>query len=233
MCVSAEASFGLTGVLAPVGVYCLGIAYRRDRRALPVAAVPLLFGVQQLLEGLVWVGVERGRPELARGAALGYLFFALQFWLFWIPLGAWFLEPRPRARLVLGVGALLGLTVGAVLFLPVVSRPETLRIAVVRHSLYYDYADPPALVIAPQIVWHLLYVAVIGLPLLVVKEKRLIGYGTALVVSAAVSHFYFWYSFASIWCFFAALVSLYLGYLFHGWPLRTPAEPTPRTPPAA
>jgi hypothetical protein len=208
----------------PVGIYCLKNAGQRDRSSLPIAAVPLLFGVQQLCEGLVWFGIGQGNSNLTRIAATGFLFFALAFWLFWIPFSAMFLEQRKQFKYVLGLGALLGLTGGAVLFLPVVLNPDALRVSEVHHSIFYDYAAPPALFIAPQFMWHLFYVAIIALPLIFLKNKRLIWYSTALVVSAVLSHVYFWYAFASIWCFFAAIISLYLGYLFHNWPARTTVE---------
>lgn len=218
MCVSAEASFGLTGLLVPVGISCMRNANQRDRSSLPIAMIPLVFGIQQFFEGLVWVGIGRGNAELTRLTATGYLFFALTFWLFWIPFSAMFLEERRVIQFVLGLGAVFGLMGGAVLFFPIVSNPESLLITVVHHSLRYDYPEPPALRIAPEI-WHLFYVAVISMPLILLKNKRLIGFSTALVVSAVISHVYFYYSFASIWCFFAAFLSIYLAYLFHNWPL--------------
>jgi hypothetical protein len=224
VCVSAEASFGLTGILVPVGIYCLTIAHQRDRSSLPIAAIPLLFGIQQFSEGLVWVGLSRGNADLTHIAAMIYLFFALVFWLFWIPFSALFLERRKKIKFILGIGTLLGLIGGMILFAPIVFNPSTLQVSRIRHSIYYDYADPPALIIAPQTIWHLFYVAVIALPLILLKEKLLIGYCIALVVSAVISHVFYWYAFASIWCFFAAGISLYLCYIFHYWPIRIAAE---------
>lgn len=221
MCVSAEASFGLTGVLVPVGIYCLKTAARRDWLALPIATIPLLFGVQQFCEGLVWVGVGRGDAELTRFAALGYLFFALAFWLFWIPFSAVFFERRPRIKWILGLGAFLGLMGGAIQFVPVVLNPEALRVTVIHHSIRYDYPAPPPQLTAPPLAGNLFYLAVISLPLVFMKYKKLIGYCTALVVSAVISHVFFLYAFASVWCFFAAILSLYLAYLFYKWPLPT------------
>lgn len=221
MCVSAESSFGLTSLLAPVGAYCLQVAYRHDRAALGIAFIPLGFGIQQFCEGLVWVGLRNDELRLTRGAATAYLFFALAFWLFWIPFSALRLESRSRVRLALACGALLGLIGGAVLFLPILCNPEQLQVSVIHHSLTYNYRDPVGLKIAPQIVWHLFYLAIIALPLLLVRNKQLVGYSTALVVSAVISHTVFWYAFASIWCLFAAIIALYLGYLFYCWPRRS------------
>jgi hypothetical protein len=108
---------------------------------------------------------------------------------------------------------------GAMLFLPVVLNLAALQTTVVHHAIRYDYPDPPAQRLAPQLVWHLFYLAVISLPLVLLKNKTLVGYSTALIVSAVMSHVYFWYAFTSVWCFFAALLSFYLAFLFHKWPL--------------
>jgi len=53
MCYSATASFVAGGGLTVVGLMTL----RRttNRAELPLAAIPLLFGVQQLVEGVIWL----------------------------------------------------------------------------------------------------------------------------------------------------------------------------------
>ena len=48
----------------------------------------------------------------------------------------------------------------------------------------------------------------------------------ALVVSAAISHAYYWYSFASVWCHFAAALSLMLAYVFYQLSPEKNAETT-------
>ena len=40
-----------------------------------------------------------------------------------------------------------------------------------------------------------------------------------IVLSAAVSHLFFWYAWVSVWCFFAAMLSVYLCYSFYGMPV--------------
>ncbi|HEX4147797.1 MAG TPA: DUF6629 family protein [Pirellulales bacterium] len=219
MCVSAEASFSLGGTLVPIGLYCLRIARQRDLCGLPIAAVPLFFGVQQICEGLVWVGVNRGDDRLTRPAAIVFLFFALAFWLFWIPFSAVFLEERRKRKIPLGIDALIGVAAGALLFLPIVIDPAALRVTVIHHSLSYNYADSPDMMLLPQPVWQLVYLAIIALPLVLLKSKDAIFYSTALVLTATLSHVVFLYAFASIWCFASAILSLFLGYVFYKWPL--------------
>ncbi len=214
MCVSAEASFALTGVLVPVGAYCMNVARKRDESLLPLAAVPLLFGAQQFCEGLVWIGINQGNGNLTRTASLLYLFFAMCFWLFWMPFSAMFIEDRKAMRPVFAVVAFLGLAGGAMAYVSLLMRPGVLVTTVAHHSIQYNIARSPAFEAIPQSVWHFAYLAVVAFPLLVSSKKQVVGFNVALVLSAVVSHVFFLYSFHSVWCFFAAILSLYLAFLF-------------------
>jgi hypothetical protein len=223
LCVSVETSFGLAGVLVPAGAYCLKTAWQRDRSALPLAAVPLFFGIQQCSEGLVWIAIGRENSEWTKPAALVYLFLALTFWLFWIPFSAAFLESKRKIKLLLGLGAVLGLTGGLAFYLPILLHPEVLVVSVEHHSIRYDFTRSAALKVISELEWHVAYLVVVSLPLLLVARQRrgLIVLGTVLVASAAISHFYFWYAYTSVWCFFSAVLSLVFAYVFHKFPLAT------------
>ena len=73
MCFSAEADL-LVGLVV-VGVGVDAIRHTTRRSELPIAALPLLLGVHQVIESLVWLGLERdvpdveGLPSEAEGAA--------------------------------------------------------------------------------------------------------------------------------------------------------------------
>jgi hypothetical protein len=119
--------------------------------------------------------------------------------------------------MILGGGTLLGLMGGMLLFVPVALNPAALQVTVVHHAIRYAYADSPAGNFAPEVVWHIFYVAIISLPLFLLQDKRLVGFSTALVVSAVFSHIYYLYAFESLWCLLSAILSLYLGNLFRTW----------------
>lgn len=78
MCFSAEASAAV--VLLPVGGYCLATAWRKNRAYLPLAAVPLLFGLQHVYETCVWRALDHGDAAGARVPSAAFLFFALAAW---------------------------------------------------------------------------------------------------------------------------------------------------------
>lgn len=62
VCFSATASFVAGGTLSVVG----GVTLSRvqHRREVPFAHIPLLFGIQQIVEGFVWLGLTHQAPEL-------------------------------------------------------------------------------------------------------------------------------------------------------------------------
>ncbi len=215
MCFSAEASFTAGAVLLSAGAYCLRTAARLGAAYLPLAAVPIAFGVQQLAEGLVWLGLAHDDPALVRPISLVYLFFALAFWPFWVPLCVVCLEQRPRVRRILAVGTLLGVALGAAQFVPLLFLTPWLKVEVVHHSIHYHIRNAFPFNTAPRLVWMALYAALVFCPFLAARDSRFTGFGLSLIASVAVSELLFSHAFVSVWCFFAALLSLQLCHLFH------------------
>lgn len=216
MCVSAEASFTLSSMLGPIGLYCVVNSIRKARTFTALAMIPLIFGIQQFAEGLVWLAIKHGDTPRARSAAVAYLFFALCFWLVWIPFSVWLIESDRRTGRLLMCLLMIGLIGGGGLFLPIALDPTRLEVSATKGVLAYEFPIH-GLIAKAQPMIHLSYLAVITLPLMIASRKRkeLMAFSILLVASAIVSHLYYWYAFASIWCFFAAAISLTLAFLFH------------------
>jgi hypothetical protein len=211
MCFSPEASFGLGAVLLPAGMCCVRFAARWNTPWLPLALTPLLFGVQQMSEGLVWVGLRAQDPVLVRSASLVFLFFGLALWPFWMPVAAGCIEARPAARRVWFAMAVLGLVWFILLYLPILHNPDRyLTTRVEHHSIVYDYREVPVVRAVPPELFRLLYALIGGLPLLACSDGRVRVFGLLLGGSAIVTRLLFVYAFASVWCFFAAVLTLYL-----------------------
>jgi hypothetical protein len=219
MCFSADASAGAAAALLPVGGYCLATAWRKNRAYLPLAAVPLLFGLQQLCEARVWDALDRGDPGMARGPSLMFLFFALALWPVWVPLAVVAIEPPGRTRFALSALAACGFAIGLVYSMPVVAN-DGLSPAVVGHSIRYDFSAVPATRSDWWWVWPALYLAAVCLPPLVSRNRHLRPLGGALILAAAVTYALFAGGFASVWCFFATVLSLYLALILHQLPER-------------
>ncbi|MEB3171285.1 MAG: DUF6629 family protein [Synechococcaceae cyanobacterium] len=224
MCFSSTASFTAAAGLVPLGLAaCHLCRVRRQPQRLPLALTPLLFGVQQGLEGLVWQGLNAegagtgsgagaayGGPALLTAAMLGYLFFALAFWLAWLPwcalrageglLRGW------RRTLVLGCLA-AGLLLGLLLWLPLLWEPARCSPAVVRGSIDYH-----CLLLGAGRIGHglgsVLYGLTVGLPLLLSPLVRLRWFGVLILVAFAITQVFYLYAFSSVWCYFSALLSM-------------------------
>lgn len=191
--------------LAPVAA--LTLARVTERRQLPLAALPAVFSVHQLIEALVWGGHEGHVPNgIAHAAAVVYVFIALPLLPALVPAAVTLVAPPERRRAMLPfVG--LGLMVAAVLLWSVMDG----SIAVIphEHALEYEVGVP-----AGVLMTVLYVVAVIGPPLLH-GSKVLLAFGVANLVGLTVVAIAYVQAFASLWCVYAAVSSvLILGYMF-------------------
>jgi hypothetical protein len=232
ICFSAAASFTAAGLLLPIGVQ----AVRRSRaescaEMRPLAWLPLGFALQQGLEGLIWTVLPSGptSPWLVP-LSVAYLFIAYALWPAWIPWSALVLAQQHvgrgrllALRLLLGLGALLGLT----LWLPVLAHPLRAVPSVLSGSLHYGAMDllhgTPLAGLGPA-----LYLLLITSPLLMVPSRPVRLFALSLGVSALISQIWWQHTFSSVWCFFSALLSWQILLLLEGnTTLRPPAPPLP------
>lgn len=215
MCISAEVSFSLSGALIAGGTYCVHQARRLDHRLLPLAAIPIVFSIQQFCEGWVWTGIVHDEPRLVSVAATAFLFFALLFWPVWIPASMQFVARSRGARWFLRAMTGVGLAIGLALMFPTVLQPTWLVVNVEHHSIHYDISPSPIFHSIPGVFWQVAYMATVAAPLFVSSRKKLIHAGAAVILSAAITRVVFDYAFASMWCLFAAALSLYLCVVFY------------------
>lgn len=197
MCFSPEASFGASAVLAATGVWTLSMTSTPAER--PLAAIPLLFSVQQFAEGLVWVGLLNHEPTLTVIFGYVFSFFALFLWPILVPLATARVEPAPGRRRIQEALLVVGLCVAVVI-----------TGSLARHPLDIGFAQGH---IAYRVRLPLLYESV-GLYFVAVSapcfssHRFLRVFGVLLLISLAVALALNVLEFISVWCFFAALLSL-------------------------
>lgn len=208
MCFSATASFAAGAVLIPMGAVAMARARRSNPAYLSLASFPLLFGLQQMLEGWLWLslGTAGGASRLA---ALGFLVFAYLLWLVLTPLAVWRVEPHPGRRRLFLVLAGIGAAYGLSLFLPLLLAPDWLRVALVRGSILYDTRTIYDGVLSRTFL-RAVYVGVICGPLLACTAPGVRGFGILVTLSVAVAFLFATHAFTSIWCYLAAGVSAWL-----------------------
>lgn len=209
MCFSAPVSFAAAALLIPAGVYTLRIAWQSDRRLLGLAAFPLFFGIQQLIEGLLWLNLAGFYAEYTQASALGFLFFVYLFWPVFVPLAARALDERLLPRRVLLAMALVAGVLGLLLYASLLRGQADLHISIVQHSIFYQHRALFDLHWSDWVV-RTLYALVVTLPLLASNAVALRIFGALIALSLALSAMYFDHAFTSVWCFFAAILSLAL-----------------------
>jgi hypothetical protein len=216
MCFSAEASFAASAVLLPAGIYCTRIALVWRRRALPLAVIPLIFSVQQFAEGFVWLGLRSEDSRLITIASLSFLAVALVVWPVWLPLSVLCLEQEKRRRRCLTALACFALLFGCALYLPLIGDADRwLHVGIKRHSIDYNLKGLPVFAFVSRAWWDACYGVIVFAPVVLASpENRLKGFYLLFATSAVVSFFVFSYAFVSMWCFFAAALSLQLCCIF-------------------
>ncbi|AFY68625.1 hypothetical protein Pse7367_0312 [Thalassoporum mexicanum PCC 7367] len=209
MCFSVEASFAASGVLIPVGIYCIRSAIQSDRAFVTIAGWPLLFGIQQGCEGLLWLGIGNLDANLIQPAALGFLFFSHWLWLFWTPFSALALEPKQKLRSLLLAFTIAGFLYGGLLYLPLLFDQSSLMLEIANGSIHYatEYIFNPYV---PKDFSFWVYGAIILLPLFISSRPNINWLGGLIFVAAIGTYLLYSYAFISVWCFFAAIVSIYL-----------------------
>jgi hypothetical protein len=215
MCFSADSSLVAGVVLLPAGIYCLVAALRKRRDYLLIAATPLLFGIQQLCEAAVWRGIEGHDAVQVKRAATAFLFFAIGLWPGWVPLGTALIERRPGKRRLFFLLAALGAAEGFICYVPAILHyGDWIQVSILGHSVRYDFSGLPV-ADGIQTAWRAFYLVAVCLPLFLSRDLELKLLGLTILISAGVTFLLFWYVFISVWCFFAAVLSLQIGYTIY------------------
>ena len=212
MCFSATASFAASALLIPSGIYCIKTALAKDTDYLPLAFTPLAFGIQQALEGVVWLGINyHNFPDVDVGS-LGFLFFSHWFWLFWMPFLVWACDRHQKIKQICAIFVILGFVYGALLYLPLIANSNWLEIDASSCSIAYRTKlifDFPMY----REVASIIYGLIVGVPLLLASNRNINTFGALILASMLFSQIVFYYAFVSVWCFFAALLSIYIIYI--------------------
>ncbi len=206
MCFSAEASFVAGSVLLGVGVVTAGKAVTTPQFFL--AAIPLLFSLQQFFEGFVWLSLQHGRfAQFGDVSMYSFLFFAQAVWPVLIPLCVWKLEThRSRRRIQV---ALLAAGIAFALYLLYCLITYPVSAVIDHHHIRYDLDFP----FSRKWYYGLIYfLPTVFAPLLSsVGLMRLLG--AVNLISYGIARFFYNGYVVSVWCFLATAISLVAFYI--------------------
>lgn len=199
MCFSATASFTASAVLGVVGVATL--SRTKNRQGWLLSAVPIFFGLQQFIEGLLWVSIKSW-PEYTLSLTHVFLFFALFLWPVYTPLMILLLEPNKIRRIIISLFCLGGAIVGAIFYVNFLNQPASAW--VINKCLYY-----PSEILRPELLKYLYILFTVGSG--AVSSRMIIKIFCLLILIGSIITYYFYsVNFTSVWCFFAAVASVML-----------------------
>jgi len=196
MCFSATASFTVGGGLLVLGV--LTIRQAKERKELAFAAIPLLFGMQQCVEGIVWLALQNDAATLRTISTYGFSIFSHVLWPIYVPLAVALMEPNRWRRKALWIFTFIGLVAG--LHLLDLIATQALTVVTGEHIIY---------VTSRHYEWPMmqLYITATCLAPLFSSFPLVHVFGAAALVLFFISYWFYTAAFFSVWCFFAAILS--------------------------
>jgi hypothetical protein len=208
MCFSANASFAGAAVISVIGVATVREVHKPSQ--LVFASIPLFFGLQQFTEGCLWLTLPN--PHFATIQIFCthlFLIMAEVLWPMMIPLSVLFMEKSKKRKKILWVLLVMGVSVFlyytfCLLFFHVTPH-------IMGYHIQYKTDFPNSWTMLAFITYFIGSVA----PLLVSSIKRTHLLGILMSLSFLVTALFYLQYLASVWCFFAALMS---GVIF--WILR-------------
>lgn len=203
MCFSAQASFTTSAVLLIVGLRT--ISQVQSPKQVMFAATPLLFSVQQLCEGILWLTLSHNTfPSLSVAMTYGFLFFALLIWPVWIPTTLCLIEKNKFSRKILTILAIIGSLVSGYFLYSLVTYGASALISQ-NHIAYNFYVS--FFHIKRGMVALIYCIPVVG-SFFIASMPLLKFFGVALLGSILLTVIFWQFYFISVWCFFSALLSI-------------------------
>lgn len=201
MCFSAGASFSAGVVLTVIGVASIKKAQHPSQ--VLFASIPLIFGIQQFAEGILWITLPNTNYQsIHKLATYTYLLFAQIIWPIWTPIAILLLEKKATRKRIqqffVGTGILVGMYLAyCLLHYHVEAKIEGKHILYIQNyptyfknfgMVFYGLAT-----IAPSFFSHI---------------KRMWMLGTTILISYIITTIFYDHYILSVWCFFSSIISL-------------------------
>ena len=188
----------------------------REPKQILLASLPLLFGLHQIDEAFVWWGLQgRISESVGRVGTWVYVVFALAALPVLVPLAVWAVERSPVRRRLIAVFSVLGIAVG--ISLGVSLFRGSVNAAIDGRHIAYDVS---ALHQGRELT--ALYVVAACGALLVCSYRDIAALGLLNLVAVPVLMWLTVSGFISLWCFWAAIVSVLIDFHLRRTTRRSP-----------
>jgi len=198
-------NFALAGVIGIVGILTL------KKVSLPnevvFASLPLLFGLHQLTEGFVWLGVEGEIAHRAlQMAETAFIYYAQGVLPFLVPLAIWLIEKNGFKRQLLAILTLLGFGLMLYTLYGLATLPSNVK--VIHNTLYYSNPWTANFYDAA------IYVLTTCGALMLSSSISIQLFGFLNLIGLSLIALLLPYGFTSVWCLYAAAISGLLYFYF-------------------
>jgi hypothetical protein len=203
MCFSAEASFSASVVLGVVGVVTVKKITQPNQLAF--ACIPFLFAFQQFIEGILWLSLSHKELDFLQPICT-YLFLIIAqiVWPTWVPLSIMFLEKDVKRKKTLDVILAIGITLSLYLTYCYIFYDVSAEIDCnhIKYNLDFPHSK--------DLIWltGLFYFIPTVVSTFVSSVKRMQILGMTILISCILTRLVTLEYFISIWCFFAAIISI-------------------------
>ncbi|MBK7353763.1 MAG: hypothetical protein IPJ05_09610 [Nitrosomonas sp.] len=200
MCFSAEASFIVSGALSIIGISA--IRQVKTRKDIFVASIPLIFALQQFTEGLLWITLQN--PDITHIQTSDWLaglygVFIGVIWPVYAPFAIFREETDSQTKRVVASMLLAGVGLAAYTIIGMIHEP--IVASIINHSIHYAHK-----VEGQEIVLGM-YLFATCAPFILSSKKLLNLTGMIITLGFFAAFFFYQQTFASVWCFFAAMAS--------------------------
>lgn len=206
MCFSANASFGVSVLLMVGGI--VAVRKIKDKRQLPFAAIPILFSIQQFTEGFLWMSLSNSAyVSWHTNTTYVFLFFAQVVWPLWVPLAMLLMEKERIRIIILKIILATGCMVS--IFLAYCLLNYTVSSEISNHHIKYNLLFENNYIKGGSVLY---FIATVISPFLS-SVKKMSFIGTIILLSYLVSKLFYSEYVISVWCYFAAAISIIILYI--------------------
>jgi hypothetical protein len=208
MCFSAGASFAGGVIISAIGVATIREVHKPSQ--LVFACIPIFFGVQQIVEGCLWLTLPNiDYLNIQKVTTYLFLVLAQVLWPTLIPVSVLLMEESGKRKRLMRILLVMGLALSVYYIFCLIFFIVTPEIA--GYHILYTTTFPEIYSIPAFIV----YLIVTITPLFISSIKRTHLMAILMFLSCVITAIFFTQYLISVWCFFAALIS---GVIF--WILR-------------
>lgn len=211
MCFSATASF-IAGIsLSVIGVATVKMAQRKAE--IPFAMIPLLFGIQQIIEGMLWLSFRFDAPLFNVIMTYSFTLFSHVLWPIFVPFSIALVETVPWRKRAIMAFQVTGIAVGLYLLYYIIRFSLTSEIH--EHVVYVLPNFHKPLVLA-------LYIAATCVGAFFSSHRIIKIFGVLALLLFMLAYWFYTAAFFSVWCFFSAILSVIIYLYFKFGKARSP-----------